>query len=163
MWYWYLPDWTFEWNYKIDGLVQERLNSIVNALELRLSCTNPSLQAGKQKIFGTRPNCVVSNIAYTKFHSPRLVFHSPGQIFTRIGERASASFPACILCLIMQWLIVEQSSNNNVDFISQVLWALWDVLVYHTAHNNGLVQERCNSSALEMELCLSCVNPAILF
>ena len=28
-------------------------------------------------------------IAYTKFHSPRPVFYSPGQIFTRIGERAS--------------------------------------------------------------------------
>ena len=28
--------------YQIDGLVQERRNSIANALELRLSCTNPS-------------------------------------------------------------------------------------------------------------------------
>ena len=27
----------------LDGLVQERRNSIANALELRLSCTNPSL------------------------------------------------------------------------------------------------------------------------
>ena len=27
----------------IDGLVQERSNSIANALELRLSCTNPSI------------------------------------------------------------------------------------------------------------------------
>ena len=27
----------------IDGFVQERHNSIVNALELRLSCTNPSI------------------------------------------------------------------------------------------------------------------------
>ena len=26
---------------KMDGLVQERRNSIANALELRLSCTNP--------------------------------------------------------------------------------------------------------------------------
>ena len=31
---------------------------------------------------------------YTKFHLPRPVFHSPGQIFTRIGEWVSASFPA---------------------------------------------------------------------
>ena len=28
----------------IDGLVQERRNSIANALELRLSCTNPSMR-----------------------------------------------------------------------------------------------------------------------
>ena len=27
----------------IDGLVEERCNSIANALELRLSCTNPSM------------------------------------------------------------------------------------------------------------------------
>ena len=27
----------------IDGLVQERRNSIATALELRLSCTNPSI------------------------------------------------------------------------------------------------------------------------
>ena len=49
------------------------------------------VQAGKLKFFGTRPNWVVSYIAYiyidTKFHSPRPVFHSPGQIFTCIGER----------------------------------------------------------------------------
>ena len=29
--------------FHIDGLVQERCNSIANALEVRLSCTNPSI------------------------------------------------------------------------------------------------------------------------
>ena len=29
--------------YDVDGLVQERRNSIANALELRLSCTNLSM------------------------------------------------------------------------------------------------------------------------
>ena len=52
-------------------------------------------QAGKLKNFGTRRNWVVSYIAYATLHSPRPVYHMPGQIFTRIGERASASFPAC--------------------------------------------------------------------
>ena len=32
-----------DWQYYIDGLVQERCNSIANALELRLSCTKPSI------------------------------------------------------------------------------------------------------------------------
>ena len=33
----------YEWNkLQIDGLVQERRNSIANALELRIFCTNPS-------------------------------------------------------------------------------------------------------------------------
>ena len=52
------------------------------------------LQPGKLKIFGTRPNWVDSYVAYTKFHLPRLVFYSSGQIVTHIGERASTSFPA---------------------------------------------------------------------
>ena len=49
--------------------------------------TRPNIekQAGKLTVFGTCPNWVVSYIAYTKFHSPRPVFHSPGQIFTCIG------------------------------------------------------------------------------
>ena len=33
---------TLEWHY-IDGLVQERRNSSALAMELRLSCTNPSI------------------------------------------------------------------------------------------------------------------------
>ena len=52
------------------------------------------VQAGKLKVFGTRPIWVVSYIAYTKFHLPRPVFHWPSHIFTGTGERASASFPA---------------------------------------------------------------------
>ena len=46
------------------------------------------------KFFGTHLNWIVSYIAYTKFHLPRSVFHSLGQIFSRIGEQASTSFPA---------------------------------------------------------------------
>ena len=33
-----------------DGLVQERRNSTANALELRLSCTNPLIQASSHLI-----------------------------------------------------------------------------------------------------------------
>ena len=65
---------------------------ILHAISLKPMCQ----QAGKLNFFGTRLNWVVSYIAYAKFHSPRPVFHSPGQIFARIGERASASFPACV-------------------------------------------------------------------
>ena len=68
-------------------------NSIFNSTNFN-SNSSIGIQAGKLTLFGTCPNWVVSYIAYTKFHSPRPVFHSPRQIFTRIGERASASFPA---------------------------------------------------------------------
>ena len=35
----------------VDGLVQERRNSIANALELRLSCTNPSIYSNNEYVF----------------------------------------------------------------------------------------------------------------
>ena len=63
-------------------------------------------QARKLNFFGTRQNWAVSYIDYTKFHLPRPVLHSPGHIFTHIGERASASFPACIL---------SEATSNNTD------------------------------------------------
>ena len=50
----------------IGGLVQERRNSIANALELRLSCTNPSIWMQSRKLsvthWGYRQ---VSNISRT--------------------------------------------------------------------------------------------------
>ena len=33
----------YKCSYNFEGLVQERLNYIANALELRLSCSNPSI------------------------------------------------------------------------------------------------------------------------
>ena len=71
------------------------------------------LHAGKLKFFGTRPNWAVSYIAYTKFHFPRPVLHSPGHIFTRIGKRASASFPA--------WYYAVCIQNNHCRIMLQGL------------------------------------------
>ena len=48
-------------------------------LNLVANWYNMASQAGKLHFFGTRPNWVVSYIAYTKYHLPRPVFHSPGQ------------------------------------------------------------------------------------
>ena len=41
----YLSETHFKLKFYIDGLVQERCNSSVLALELRLSCTNPMIQS----------------------------------------------------------------------------------------------------------------------
>ena len=81
-----------------------------------MNSTRRVYQAGKLKIFCTLPKWVVSYIAYTKFHSPRPAFHSPGQIFTHSGERASASFPACLLtqksmAIIGQMMIHQQMTT----------------------------------------------------
>ena len=41
--YTFMSLYMFIWSLCIDGLMQERRNSIANTLELRLSCTNPSI------------------------------------------------------------------------------------------------------------------------
>ena len=40
---WFFIQMLYDFALYIDGLVQERRNSIANALELRLSCTNTSI------------------------------------------------------------------------------------------------------------------------
>ena len=81
--------------FRLEIFIRSMISAIHKFQENILESSRNVSQAGKLKFFGTRPNWVVSYIAYTKFHSPRPVFHSPGKIFTRIGERASASFTAC--------------------------------------------------------------------
>ena len=48
--------------------------------------------------------------------------------------------------------ISETAGRNYVDLY---------IVVLHYDHFDGLVQERCNSSVLGMELHLSCTNPSI--
>ena len=52
--------------FKIDGLEQERRNSIANALELHLSCINPS-----NGVYFVQFLCVMYSIVYST--SPDLV------------------------------------------------------------------------------------------
>ena len=100
-----------------------------------VSIKNIFISGWETKIFWHSPNWVVSYIAYTKFHLPRPVSHSPGQIFIRIGERVSASFqpafrkmhsqmmtisfrPQCANCLF--WLTTKNTSRDwfNVKMLS---------------------------------------------
>ena len=62
---------------------------VVIASQVQFDMKTEFRQAGKQNLFGTRPNWVVSLYSLYK------KFHSPGQIFTHIIEWASTSFPAC--------------------------------------------------------------------
>ena len=64
-----------------DGLVQERRNSIANALELRLSCTNPSMVACNNSLslwrrwyFNVWPG------RYCDIQSQKHTFHSTAQL-----------------------------------------------------------------------------------
>ena len=42
-----------------------------------------------------------------------------------------------------------------------IIMKVWSMFYLSNCHIDGLVQERCNSSALAMELRLSCINPQI--
>ena len=64
-------------------------------------------------------------------------------------------------------------SRYVIDIISQTTIGHWTaaenkkntptVLLYAIYHIDGLMQERCNSSALAMELRLTCIKPSICF
>ena len=62
----------------IDGLVQERRNSIANALELCLSCTNPSILRWARDVVVVNSSCYFSCLfimllAYCVNHFTNLV------------------------------------------------------------------------------------------
>ena len=57
-----------------------------------------------------------------------------------------------IIPLGSQCSMYEVSAMMRMDY--------YRLLIYHS-HIDGLVQERCNSNALAMELLLSCTNPSI--
>ena len=50
----------------VDGLVQERRNSIANALELLLSCTNPSIDGVMQERRNSIANALELRLSCTK-------------------------------------------------------------------------------------------------
>ena len=106
------------------------------------------------KFFGTCPNWVVSYIAYTKFHSPKPVFHSPSQIFTCIGEWASASFPAwahllgrgigCLLWIqhlidilpkfLQSFMQCLPTLDHVITALDGTFWNLWTVITITSSH-----------------------------
>ena len=62
-------------------------------------------QSGKQNFWSSHPKTSVPYMFFTKFHSPRPIFHSPSSKCTHIGERVSVSFPHC--SNNVPWLITQ--------------------------------------------------------
>ena len=62
-----------------------------------------------------------------------------------------------VLCFVVVISIVSHGFMRFLSYSSSLLHWHWG-----NHHINGLVQERCNSSALALELHLSCTNPSIL-
>ena len=75
-----------------DGLVQERRNSIANALELRLSCTNPLILC---LIDNKEDTCITST---AHWHETIAAYHM-GCYMTWFHQ------PSYFLVLIIEWVI----------------------------------------------------------
>ena len=67
----FIYQYEFQVNWYIDGLIQERRNSIANALELRLSCTSPSTCISIRVLFEIKIHCQW----YLMSHVHAIVFH----------------------------------------------------------------------------------------
>ena len=60
---------------------------------------------------------------------------------------------------LQQSMIYLNATHNSPSWVTNGV-SIWSMLV--KLHLDGLVQERCNSSALAMELCVSCTNASAL-
>ena len=129
----------------------ERRNSIVNARELRLSCTNPSINSVWPVEQSYIPHvhldkhisCIMSSlwaVGHRKAISNTPILPSWNYFFPQGNDFLYGSGVvdyACLFCL-------HQGSGI----------AYW-------AYINGSMKKEINSSALGMELGLSCINPSI--
>ena len=75
-----------------------------------------------------------------------------------------ASGPKVLICHIVRtWNNKACIRNDKASLWLSSTWSPHMYIIaeplHHTDHIDGIVQERCNSSALAMEICLSCTNP----
>ena len=150
-WSWF---WWVQWyhNLHFDGLVQERCNSIANALELHLSCTNSLIFLGNT-------------------HKRHLMPHLPWLV--------GSLWPVLYLALVtvVQYSLCDMQYRADSRFApSQWETALLSNCVSHWLgtslesalqycvpmdHINGLVQDCSISSVLAMEILQSCTEPSV--
>ena len=80
----------------IDGLVQERRNSIGNALALQLSCTNPSIIAWPWVMAGIRNNIMHSFCDMMSWRINKSIRLLDNLIKTKLMCAAMARTPSCV-------------------------------------------------------------------
>ena len=91
----------------IDGLAQERRNSSALAMELRLSCTKPSIYGLRRRVM-TTPHCTMINVALTKRTTNRFGITSP---YT--GMKSTRE----VFCTIINWKVTYKRTR----YISGIL------------------------------------------
>ena len=158
--------------------MQEKRNSIANALELRLSCTNPSTYVFPAALYqrGMKTSCNQSATNWkhrSKWHQHTTPSWRRWQT-TRTGwvrrsrlwdERSRWVVRWCRQnkrCNSIMWVrenicingLMQDCGISSVGYHSPTL--------VHQYHWDGLVQERRNSIAIALELRLSYTNPLII-
>ena len=155
-------------NIYIDGSAQERCNSSALAMELCLSCTNPSTWFGKMYmiwenmhdddgIMAWKSWPFVRGISWwvhikTSWHGNAFRITGP---FKR-NPPVTGGFPTQGPVIWLEIFFVAKPE----EAVEQTVRVVGD-LKSHDAHIDGLVQERRNSSAFAMEFRLSWTNPSI--
>ena len=90
-----------------DGLMQERCNSIVNALELRLSCTNPSIWSH---------NALICN-KQSKMPTEKCILYVVAHYFWADSRFASSQWETALLCnTVSNWVHASTESTLLFDW-----------------------------------------------
>ena len=126
--------------------MQKRRNSTANALELHLSCTNPSIWGAFYEfkvwlVFYFVTAALYAALLYTKSSSIGLCYS-----WTHNSDVTWVSW-----CLIFRLTTKETSKLPITGLLLGIPSVTSDQI-------KRLVQERCNSIAYVLELCLSCTN-----
>ena len=90
-----------------DGLVQERLNSIANALELRLSWTNPSIYARKVMFPHINSTRQISNDWKQRVRTQDFSLDTPWKL----------SWLCLVVCPLPTWQVMVKPCCNSVTYL----------------------------------------------
>ena len=98
--------------------------------------------------------CIVFAISETKVLG--VVFIGIIHLANSHWQNSVTSIEGLVLCVTV---LLYSHGSHVVNWRLYVFYAFWKHVIVD--YSDGLVQERCNSSALAMELRLSCTNPSI--
>ena len=161
------PPKPLQWH--IDGLVQERRNSIANALELRLSCINQSIWASW--LFKSPTTLTVCSTASSGLATKKISNHITGPCagnspvtggFLSQGPEMQKALPCHDVIMCTHQLIPLTKGQHFPAIIPSSSCIFSQIMYIFPNHVDVLVvQERHNSIANALELRLSCADPSM--
>ena len=116
----------------IDGLVQEKRNSIANALELRLSCTNPSTSYKSHKsiwdiplskfcfdiqwrLLCLRQACFTEAVAASLI-SPWILWWPPAESHYNIYDHSVVGYVSHAHCIVLLYSVGNKITTTSTEY-----------------------------------------------